>query len=383
VGRVTTICCSAIALLALGSASANSRTAAVLSLVPARPVWTLALNNSITAPPAYDGSRVFFSIDQNRLVAYDIASGRQLWLVDASPTFQPATGDGLIFVPEAETLTARRAADGSIAWQVPMEQPLATRLVSGSGWLIGVTASGTVLAFRAEDGHLVWQRDVGGPGHGAPALAADRVYVPAADGQILALQVTDGAVVWERRIGGVPNEVLALDQRIYAGSSDNYFYCLLARDGKIDWRWRTGADVIGMPVADARRVYFVSLDNVLRGMNLVSGSQEWMRALPVRPAGGPALAGATIVVSGQSQTIRTFDVKTGAPAQDIGAGDEVAAPPYVLTQEGTALPMLLITMRNLAKGASATLMVRTIEPPSSAVAALPNLVKPEPMPPTR
>lgn len=384
----TTICCSAAVLFALltvptGPRASTDRPIAPLSLVPARAVWTLALNSPLAAPPAYDATRVFFALDRNRLVAYEILSGKQLWIADAAPLFQPASGDGLVFVAQADAIVALRAEDGSLAWRLPLAEPLAVRLIWDYGWLIGVARTGGVKAFRAADGHLVWQRDLPAPPHAPPAVGLDRVYVPLADGRIVALGLADGAVVWERRIGGLPNDVLALSERIYAGSTDNFFYCLLAADGKIDWRWRTGADVVGAAVADDRRAYFVSLDNILRGMNLVSGAQEWMRALPLRPTSGPVLAGATLVVSGQSSSVRTFNVRDGAPALEIPAGDEVAAPPHALTSPGTSLPMLLITTRSLARGAAARLIVRSMEPDVTPVIPLPNPFKPAPTEATR
>lgn len=379
--RATTICCSAFALLAV--AAGTGATLGPLPLVPTRPVWTLALNNPTTVAPAYDATRAFFSLDHDRVVAYEIASGAQLWLIEATPLFQPAAGGDLLFLAEAEAIVARRVADGSTAWRIPMAEPLAVRPVWDNGWLIAATTSGAVLAYRGADGHLVWRRDVGSAAHAAPALAADRLYLPTTDGRIVALNVSDGALIWERRIGGVPNDLLALTERIYVGSTDNFFYCLLARDGKVDWRWRTGADVIGLPVADDRRVYFVSLDNVLRGMNLVSGAQEWMKGLPVRPTSGPVLAGATVVVSGQSPTLRTFSVKDGTPTADINAGDEVASAPRVLTDPASGLTMLLVTTRHLVRGAAATLVMHTIEPLQLPVAPLPNPVMPGPTRATR
>ena len=54
---------------------------------------------------------------------------------------------------------------------------------------------------------------------------------------------------------------LAAD-RLYVGSKDNDFYCLLTRDGSVDWKWRTGADVIGLPVVDDHRVYFVGSSSI-------------------------------------------------------------------------------------------------------------------------
>ena len=52
-------------------------------------------------------------------------------------------------------------------------------------------------------------------------------------------------------------------------------------------------------------------------MNLVSGGQQWMRPLPMRPAWGAVQAGSTIVVAGQTPPLRAFNIKDGvAPARD-------------------------------------------------------------------
>jgi len=56
VTRGTTICCGLLATIALTS------TPEPVALVPARSLWTLALNNQLTLPPAYDRRRAYFSI---------------------------------------------------------------------------------------------------------------------------------------------------------------------------------------------------------------------------------------------------------------------------------------------------------------------------------
>ena len=170
-----------------------------------------------------------------------------------------------------------RQDTGEVAWRLPFSEELAIPLVWDNGWLIVADASGNVLAFRATDGTLIWRAPLGVRVHAPPALAADRVYVPLEDGRVVALDVTSGAQQWARRLGGAANEMLALDDRVYVGSDDNFFYCLLARDGEIAWRWRTGGDVVGVPVIDEHRVYFVSRDNVLRALDRHSGAQRWKR----------------------------------------------------------------------------------------------------------
>jgi len=241
-----------------------------------------------------------------------------------------------------------------------------------------------VRAFRATDGQPIWTRDLTSPAHAAPALAADRVYIPTTDHRIVALRVETGEIVWERRLGGAVNEILALEDRLFAGALDNFFYCVMAKDGRVDWRQRTG-EVVGTPIADEHSVYFVSFDNVLRAMSKVSGGQLWIRPLPMRPAWGAAKAGATIVVAGQNVPMRAFNVKDGVAAGTLTGPSpdaEVAAAPHVLEHPVSHLPVVLLSFREIAKGASATLVVRSIEPALvPAVSALPNLVQIAPVAP--
>jgi outer membrane protein assembly factor BamB len=371
------------------------------------------LNNPLTMPPAYAGSQAFFSIEGDRLAAYDLTAGTRQWVVAAHPEVPPVAGGDLVFIRDAATLKALRAGDGSLVWALPLADKLAVPPVWDNGWLIVALATGEIRALRAIDGQQIWSRDLASPAHAAPALATDRVYVPTIDHRIVALTVENGEPVWERRLGGAANEILALDERIYAGSLDNYFYCVMAEDGRVDWRWRTGGDVIGKPVADDRHVYFVALDNVLRAMNLVTGGQQWMRPLPIRPAWGLAKAGSTIVVAGLNPPLRAYNVKDGvaagtltgiAPQPEEGsatdaatpaapkksaafaalaADAEVAAAPYVLEDPLTHAPRLLMVFKEIAKGASATLVGHSIEPALvPAVSALPNLIQIAPVTPT-
>ena len=263
------------------------------ALFPIQGVWTLALNNMLAVPAAYDGTRAFFVIEGDRLVAYDIVSGEQRWLVPSRTQLQPAAGDDLLFVVEPDALVARHVKDGSVAWQLPIAGKTPVRPVWDNGWLILSTEQGELLALRPTDGHVVWRRDIKSPAHGVSALAADRLYVPTRDRRVVALRLDSGEPIWERRFTGVPTDILATADRVYVGSSDNYVYCLMAKDNAIDWRWRTGGDIVGAAVTDGDRVYFVALDNVLRALDHKSGVQQWMRPLPIRPAWAPVLIGST------------------------------------------------------------------------------------------
>ena len=351
--------------------------------MPLRPVWKLALNSHVAFPGTYDVSRGYFAIDNNRLVAYDMASGAQLWLVEAHPLFQPVAADDLVYIADAAGIVALHADSGQPAWRATLNDPLAVRPTAGHGWLIAATKTGDLVAIRASDGDIVWQQNMGSPLHAPPTIRGDRIFAPTADSRIVARDLESGGPAWERKVAGSPNEILAVADRLYAGSTDNFLYCLIAGDGRIDWRWRTGGDISAAPVADSRAVYFVSYDNVVRALNLVSGGQYWMKPLPFRPTSGLLLSGTTVVVAGQSAAIKTFNAKDGVPGVDIAAGEEVAAPPQLLEDPKTHLPMLVIITRNIVNGDSVSLSIRSIEPAATPFGALPNTVTPPPMQATR
>ena len=331
-------------------------------------MWTLALNNQLTVPAVYDNQNAYFSIAGDRLVSYDFATGMQQWLVTARPRLRPAVGDSLIFSVEPELLVARHVSDGSVAWQLAMTDPVAIPPVWDNGWLVVATTGNTILAFRATDGQLIWRQDLGSPAHAPPALAADRVYIPTDDGRVVALRVDDGTVVWERPLRSPVGEVLALDDRLYAGTRDQFLYCVMTKDGSVDWRWRTGGPVVGVPIADEHNVYFAALDNVLRALDRTSGAQKWIQALPLRPVWGLAKAGPALIVGGQSPTLRAYSVKDGKPAGDFTADGELTDIPRVVDDPASELPRVLVIGRDIAKGAAVKLVMHALDPESSILA---------------
>jgi outer membrane protein assembly factor BamB len=368
------------------SSRSSKRDRTPLSLFPLQAVWTLSLNTqlAIGAAPAFDGSRAFFPLDGHRIVAYDIVAGTQMWIADASAMTTPTAGGDLLFVAEAGSVRALRAADGSVAWTLELPDAPAVPTVFDNEWLIISTVKGEIVAVRASDGTIVWRQSVASPAHARPALAADRVYVPTEDGRVVALRVDTGALLWDHRLGGAVSDILASDDRLFVGSNDNFFYCLKTEDGARDWPWRTGADIVGQPVVDDHAVYFVSLDNVLWALNRSNGNQRWKRPLPLRPTSGPLRVGQALVVPGFAAKLPAYKVDDGSPAGDIPLVGELAAPPHVVASPDGAAAMVIVMTRDIIKGATVTALTRSFEPPIVPVEPLPNptMVTPAARPPT-
>jgi outer membrane protein assembly factor BamB len=349
-----------------------------LSLFPLKTLWTLGLNNSLTAPPAFDATRGFFPLEGDQLAAYNLATGARLWVASIRTKTEPAAGDDRIFVVGAGVLSALRATDGSSAWELPFTETLTVPPVVDNGWLVAVTVAGDVLAFRASDGALIWRRNIGASAHARPALSGDRVYVPTSDSRVVTLRVDTGAPIWERRLGGAANDILASEEHLYLGSQDKYMYCLNAEDGNVEWRWQTGAAVAGLPVVDDRSVFFVSLDNVLRGLKRSSGVQRWKSALPLRPTTGPLRAGDALIVAGPAPTLRAYNVQDGKAAGEVAMAGELAAPPHLFTLAEGSFPIVIAVTRDIIKGAIVVAQTRSVDPAVVPILPLPNVTSMSP-----
>ncbi len=338
----TTIYCAALTgAIVLGTST--RAVAALADLAQSGPLfesrWRITLPDSPSAPAAYDPTRAYIPLRDGTLMAIALADGRTLWTVDAPTTLRPAAGDMLLFVAGEKEIRALHVADGREQWRAAMDNANVA-LLFDTGWLFVGTANGSLVALRASDGELLWKLDMGTPLSALPAPSGESIYLPLSDGRLMAADLQTGQALWTRKLAGAPAEILALDDRLFVGSNDNYFYCISAKDGGIRWRWRTGGDIVAPAVVDEARVYFMSLDNVLRALDLYNGSQRWQRPLANRTMGGPLRSGSLIVVAALAPQLQAYQRIDGKPAgtSPVPEGDELsstlAAPPHRVSLDG-------------------------------------------------
>jgi outer membrane protein assembly factor BamB len=280
------------------------------------------------AAPGFDSTRIFVPLP-DQLVAASLAAGQLLWTIDLPSPSTPTTGDRRVFVVSGERLMAVSPDDGSTVWEFRIGARLSAPLRWDAGWLFAGTENAELFALRAIDGQLQWRRLLGSALSAAAVPAGERVYVSLQNGQVEALDIHTGETLWVRPLNGTPTEILALDDRIFVGSRDNFFYCLDPVTGNVRWRWRTGADIIGNAVVDDGRVYFISLDNVLRALHRRRGGLEWHRGLPMRASSGPIMLEDLLIVPGVAAEFTAFSMRDGVYAGSYRAAADLAAPPHL------------------------------------------------------
>ncbi len=286
--------------------------------------WTVTLPGTPVAAPAVDAEAAYLLLDGPRLAAIALRDGAAMWSVAIGDVVAPpATADGLVLLAHHEEIEARAARDGSVRWRVPTDGTAAAPLHSQGGWLLVVTEAGRAIMLRAATGETLWTRSLGASTRIQPVVAGRQVYLALRDGRVAALALETGKPLWEARLPAEGTTLHPLGDRLFVGASNRFFYCLSSDRGKMKWRWRTGASIVGATAVDADRVYFVSLDNVLRALNRTGGDQRWKSALPHRPTGGPFLIGQVLFVPGVSSELPTFRAGDGKPAGSVKLAGEV------------------------------------------------------------
>jgi outer membrane protein assembly factor BamB len=343
--------------VAFFAAIVGARAAAAAVTFPLEAKWSATLQASPQFAPAFDDNRVYVALQTGQLVALMIGDGTVSWSVECPMTAPPAAGAGLVYAGNEDLIEARSETDGGTHWQRPVQG----RVISlhwDAGWLFAQTEAGLFFAIRAADGQIIWQKDFGSPiePRARPSAAGERLYLPLNDGRIVALSLQTGDEIWTQKLAEPASGILPVGNRVFVGARDNQFHSLSADDGDADWRWRTGADLLGVPVLDTKRVYFIALDNILRGHNRNNGSMDWKQVLPFRPFTGPLLSGETLIVAGVAAQLHAYNALDGKPAGTFelkGAENEemLLAAPAHLTARDT---FILVTRGGQVRGVGST-----------------------------
>jgi outer membrane protein assembly factor BamB len=291
--------------------------------------WVTAFENPPAATPGFDARTAFVPLNGGQLVAVDLDRGTIRWKLDLETKFTPATGDGLVFTVSEQAIEARDGATGETRWRTSLPGGAAAPLYYDTGWLIASTTAGDLAAFRASDGTLVWRRQLGAPVIATPGPALDSLFLPLADNRLVALKLDTGETLWEQTVPAPIAALLALDDQLVFGTTSKEVVSVELRRGRQRWSRRLGGDMAGVPVADDKRIYYATRDNMLWAVDRKTGNLRWNTSLSSRPAGGPLPFKDALLMPLVSSQIVGFNTQTGKPAITAAAAGEIGLQPYV------------------------------------------------------
>jgi len=276
-----------------------------------RALWGIALDAAPAQPPAFDGLRIFVVLRDGTVRAVDHASGATRWSVAVSSIVELAASGRVVAGADASAAWGLDAGTGRALWRRSLGAKAAAAPVASEPGALFVTEAADLVLLAWDDGHESWRIRLPARLSAPLASAGGTAYVGLDDGRVMAVKLSDGSIAWIRQLPAAVLVLTPLGDRVVAGSGDNYLYALRARDGKLSWRWRTGGDIVGQAAGDGRRVYFVSMDAMLRALDAGNGTLRWQRPLRSRPIGGPLLAGELLILAGVSPELQAFRISDG------------------------------------------------------------------------
>jgi len=347
---------------------------------PGGVIWQFALPAPPAQLPACDDARLYVALRDGTLVALDHATGLPTWSARRDATVAPLSMGRFLLGASGATAWALDAATGSRRWEHDLGAVVVLAPVSTDAGPLFLTGANDAVLLASEDGHEIWRQPLGGRATSSAAGARGRAWVGLDDGRVLAMQTSNRAIQWTRTLPGAALVMTPLGDRLLVGSADNFLYALREKDGGVAWRWRTGGDVVGAVTADARRVYFVSLDATLRAIDRRHGDLRWQRPLVARPIGGPALAGDVLVVAAVSPELRGYKTSDGGPAGSAPLPGRALHGAFVATARGAIPARVLI----ITAGGQVLAIGQTVEPDLVPLEFLPGSpLPPEVLPPVR
>ncbi|MCC7044715.1 MAG: PQQ-binding-like beta-propeller repeat protein [Acidobacteria bacterium] len=261
--------------------------------------WASAWSRPIESPTdlllSASGDFVFIAGPETALEARSAATGDVAWR-HANSSWQAIAAIGtLVLGVSGEHAYALDAATGRTRWVTETTGPN-TRLTVDTRHVLLISDNDLLLR-EVESGTPLWRAGLTAPPAAPAAFGADLVVVGQQDGAVLVFDRTSGALRWQTKLTSAARALTAEAPVVYAGLASGAFCALNDRNGSERWCFPLRVPTAGPAVVDGELVRLALLDNSLRSFHRLNGAMAQPVSLGHRPAGGPALTGAFLVVA--------------------------------------------------------------------------------------
>jgi outer membrane protein assembly factor BamB len=300
---------------------------------------------------AVDQQRVFAASLKGNVIAYDVASGKQLWerQVRAPLSAGPGVADGLLVVASSKgDVIALSEKDGAPLWRVRINAEILSAPTIGQGLVIVRGVDGKMHALSAHDGSENWVLDQQVPrlslrGTSRPIIAGDLAVCGFDNGRVVAAALGNGSTAWETPVGQAHGStelqrLIDVDAQVVADGDDLFAVAFQGRvahlsreSGQIIWA-RDLSSFRGLAV-EANAVYVSTAEGDLVRLDRRTGTEQWrQKSLQRRQLSEPALYRGRVVVADLDGFVHWFDAATGDPVARIQVAKKqrISAPMMVV-----------------------------------------------------
>jgi outer membrane protein assembly factor BamB len=285
---------------------------------------------------AVDEQRVFAASLKGNVIAYDAASGKQVWerQVHAPLSAGPGVADGLLVVASSKgDVIALSEKDGAPLWRVRINAEILSAPTIGQGLVIVRGVDGKMHALSAHDGSENWVLDQQVPrlslrGTSRPIIAGDLAVCGFDNGRVVAAALGNGSTAWETPVGQAHGStelqrLIDVDAQVVADGDDLFAVAFQGRvahlsreSGQIIWA-RDLSSFRGLAV-EANAVYVSTAEGDLVRLDRRTGTEQWrQKSLQRRQLSEPVLYRGRVVVADLDGFVHWFDAATGDPVARI------------------------------------------------------------------
>jgi outer membrane protein assembly factor BamB len=205
----------------------------------------------------------------NRLYALNSRDGAKVWVVETGNYVNGSASvvEGMTAFGECDGfLYFIRAADGTEAGKVEVQNPIANTVASRNGLAVLAHYGHEVVAVDAKKFEPKWvykEREF--EYFASPAVTADGLVFEGDRGKRLhCLSLADGTEKWAFRAKGrIDSSAVVTGSHVVFGSDDGNVYALTTADGTQVWNYEIGQPVQGSPAIAAGKLVIAADDGVV------------------------------------------------------------------------------------------------------------------------
>jgi outer membrane protein assembly factor BamB len=303
------------------AASANG-TITRLDGATGRAVWRISAGAKLTAGVGADANNVVVAAEKGVLLAFD-GDGKQRWKAQASSEVlsAPVVGGGLVLIRTVDNrISAYDLASGTRKWAVQRTVPALT-LRNAPGMTVDkqiayvAMPGGRLLALTLNTGAVLWEAAVGDPKgatelerisdtSGAPVVVGRDVCAVAFQGRVACFDLANGAPRWSKPLSS--DVGVAADERFVFAADEHGVVQALTRDsGASVWRnTQLGYRRLSAPSSFGRSLAVGDAQGYIHFLSREDGA-FLARVQPDKSAiiAAPVVAGANLVFQTQSGTV--------------------------------------------------------------------------------
>lgn len=234
-----------LTLVATYSTASPGDQGALLALDTAgQAVWRWSPGVPAVSAPVLAGETAWVTTNTGRLVALEVASGREQTRLplDRTPALSaPTLAEGVAYIPCRGPYLLAVGLAGQPGWQFQAETARVwldkSPVVVGDLVVAILNLGGAVVALRASDGRPAWQVSLGPPGKplSPPSTDGERLYVGTRAG-LHALDPANGQEVWRFAVSrGLEAAPVVVGGVVYIAGRNHHLYALDAASGRELW----------------------------------------------------------------------------------------------------------------------------------------------------